>query len=211
VTGSSDRMREAGVPSTGRVVTVLSEVCAPHRGYSWSHHSRSRATLRGSKAWAALGKIGKLGSSAAKGIIEAGAPAFGCTVHPLRLQAPRAAYAHKSPGQGDCTARESDVSSGPAPELGELREELDTERTRREMAESTLREGMAEEQRRREKAERERDELREELYALREAPEASEAAEEQQGRGRTDSDRVESPEAVHRSTGRSLWRKIFGG
>src|SRR5215212_8061203 len=42
--------------------------------------------------------------SAARGIIEAGAPAFGCTVHPLRLQAPRAAYAHKSPGQGDCTA-----------------------------------------------------------------------------------------------------------
>ncbi len=42
--------------------------------------------------------------SAAEGIIEAGAPAFGCTVHPLRLQAPRAAYAHKSPGQGDCTA-----------------------------------------------------------------------------------------------------------
>jgi hypothetical protein len=41
---------------------------------------------------------------AAKGIIEAGAPAFGCTVHPLRLQAPRAAYAHKSPGQGNCTA-----------------------------------------------------------------------------------------------------------
>jgi hypothetical protein len=25
-------------------------------------------------------------------------------VHPLRLQAPRAAYAHKSPGQGDYTA-----------------------------------------------------------------------------------------------------------
>src|SRR5829696_2574939 len=37
-------------------------------------------------------------------IIQAGAPAFGCTVHPLRLQAPRAAYAHKSPGQGHCTA-----------------------------------------------------------------------------------------------------------
>ena len=32
-------------------------------------------------------------------IIKAGAPAFGCTVHLLRLQAPRAAYAHKSPGQ----------------------------------------------------------------------------------------------------------------
>ena len=113
--------------------------------------------------------------------------------------------------EGSSEARESDVSPGPTPELGELREELDTERTRREMAESTLREGMAEEQRRREKAERERDELREELYALREAPEASEAAEEQQGRGRTYSDRVESPEAVHRSTGRSLWRRIFGG
>jgi len=31
-------------------------------------------------------------------IIKAGAPAFECTVHLLRLQAPRAAYAHKSPG-----------------------------------------------------------------------------------------------------------------
>ena len=47
---------------------------------------------------------GGVPESAARGIIEAGAPAFGCTVHPLRLQAPRAAYAHKSPGQGDCTA-----------------------------------------------------------------------------------------------------------
>jgi hypothetical protein len=37
--------------------------------------------------------------NAASGSIKAGAPAFGCTVHPLRLQAPRAAYAHKSPGQ----------------------------------------------------------------------------------------------------------------
>src|SRR5215216_371414 len=42
--------------------------------------------------------------STARDSIKAGAPAFGCTVHPLRLQAPRAAYAHKSPGQGDCTA-----------------------------------------------------------------------------------------------------------
>jgi hypothetical protein len=54
--------------------------------------------------------------------------------------------------------------------LGELREELDTERTRREMAESTLREGMAEEQRRREKAERERDELRVDLCTPSERP-----------------------------------------
>src|SRR5215211_9077807 len=43
-------------------------------------------------------------TSGRRGIIGAGAPAFGCAVHPLRLQAPRAAYAHKSPGQGDCTA-----------------------------------------------------------------------------------------------------------
>ena len=57
-------------------------------------------------------------------------------------------------------ARESPESPGSAGELGELREELDAERTRREMAESTLREGMAEEQRRREEAERERDDLR---------------------------------------------------
>src|SRR5215217_4745892 len=65
-------------------------------------------------------------------------------------------------------ARESDVSPGPVGELGEVWEELGTERARREMAESTLREGMAEEQRRREEAERERDDLRRELFALRE-------------------------------------------
>jgi hypothetical protein len=29
---------------------MLSEVCPTHRGYSWSHHSRSRATWRGRKA-----------------------------------------------------------------------------------------------------------------------------------------------------------------
>jgi hypothetical protein len=56
--------------------------------------------LKGAKLRAAPDRS----KGAARGIIEAGAPAFGCTVHPLRLQAPRAAYAHKSPGQGDCTA-----------------------------------------------------------------------------------------------------------
>jgi excisionase family DNA binding protein len=96
-------------------------------------------------------------------------------------------------------------------ELGDLREELGAERARREMAESTLREGMAEEQRRREEAERERDELRQELYGLREPRVSPEPGEEQQGRGGPHSDRVESPEAVHRSMGRSLWRRIFGG
>jgi hypothetical protein len=79
--------------------------------------------------------------------------------------------------------RESDVSPEPTGELGELREELDTERTRRQRAESTLREGMDEEQRRREKAERERDELREELYARREPRQSPQTSEEQQVRG----------------------------
>jgi len=81
--------------------------------------------------------------------------------------------------EGSSEARESDVSRGPTPELGELREELDTERTRRVMAESTLREGMAEEQRRREVAERERDTLRRELHAFREPRGAAETGEEE--------------------------------
>jgi hypothetical protein len=63
--------------------------------------------------------------------------------------------------------------------LGELREELDTERTRREMAESTLRKGMDKERRRREGAEREHDDLRRELYALREPRESPETVEEE--------------------------------
>ena len=109
--------------------------------------------------------------------------------------------------EGSSEARESDVSPGPTPELGELREELDTERTRREMAESTLREGMAEEQRRREKAERERDELREELYALREPRQSPQTAEEQQGRGQSHSDAPGAQEGVQRPW-RSLWRRI---
>ena len=103
-------------------------------------------------------------------------------------------------------ARESDVRPGPTDELGEVREELGTERTRREMAESTLHEGMDEERRRREEAERERDYLRRELYALREAREAAETVEEQQGRGQPHSDRVESQESVQRP----WWRRVFG-
>src|SRR5215208_2150344 len=104
-------------------------------------------------------------------------------------------------------ARESDVSPAPTGKLGELREELDAERTRREMAESTLREGMAEEQRRREKAERERDDLRRELFAPGEAPEASETAEEQQGRGQPRPDAPGAQEGVQRP----WWRRVFGG
>jgi hypothetical protein len=103
-------------------------------------------------------------------------------------------------------ARESDVSSGPTDELGEVREELSAEQARREMAESTMHEGMTEEQRRREEAERERDELRRELYALREPRQSSETDEEQQGRGQP---RSEAPGAQS-GTHRPWWRRVFG-
>jgi excisionase family DNA binding protein len=112
-----------------------------------------------------------------------------------------------APQQEPSEARESPESSGPTSELGELREELDTEQARREMAESTLHEGMAEEQRRREEAERERDELREELYALRETPEASEAGEEEPERAEPRPATGGAQEGVRRP----WWRRVFGG
>jgi hypothetical protein len=76
-----------------------------------------------------------------------------------------------------------------------------------EKAESTLREELAEEQRRREEAERERDDLRRELYALREPRESPETGEEQQGRGEPHPDAPGAPEAVQRP----WWRRLFGG
>jgi hypothetical protein len=88
-----------------------------------------------------------------------------------------------------------------------LEEQLAEERSRREMTESTLREGMAEEQRRREQAERERDDLRRELYALREPRESPEEGEEQQGRGQPYSEAPDAQESVQRP----WWRRIFGG
>jgi hypothetical protein len=90
--------------------------------------------------------------------------------------------------------------------LGELREDLGTERTLRERAESTLHEGMAEEQRRREDAERERDDLRRELFALREPRESPETVEEEPERAEHHPDRVESQESVQRP----WWRRVFG-
>jgi hypothetical protein len=104
-------------------------------------------------------------------------------------------------------ARESPESSNAAGELGELREELDTERTRREMAESTLREGMAEEQRRREEAERERDDLRRELYTLRESQGSPQRVEEEQEMAEPHSATREAQEGVQRP----WWRRVFGG
>jgi type IV secretory pathway VirB10-like protein len=100
----------------------------------------------------------------------------------------------------------------------EAREELDTERARREMAEATMHEGMDEERRRREEAERERDELRRELYARRETPEAAETAEEQQGRDQphpaTGGTPVSSEDLGARGSGTargSWWRRLLGG
>jgi excisionase family DNA binding protein len=103
-------------------------------------------------------------------------------------------------------ARESAESSGPAGALGEVLEELSAEVARREMAESTLREGMDEESRRREEAERERDDLRRELFARREPRESPGAGEEQQGRGQP---RSEAPGAQG-STHHPWWRRVFG-
>jgi chromosome segregation ATPase len=92
-------------------------------------------------------------------------------------------------------------------ELGDLREELGAERARREMAETTLREGMAEERRRREEAERERDALRRELFAFRQQRESAEMGEEQQGRGQAQSDAPGPQEPAQRP----WWRRMFGG
>jgi hypothetical protein len=92
-------------------------------------------------------------------------------------------------------------------ELGEIREELGAERARREMAETTLREGMAEEQRRREEAERERDYLRRELYALREAGESPQTVEEEPERAEPRPDAPGDQEGVQRP----WWRRILGG
>jgi excisionase family DNA binding protein len=91
-------------------------------------------------------------------------------------------------------------------ELGEIREELGAERVRREMAESTLREGMAEEQRRREEAERERDDLRRELFALREVRESPQTVEEEPERAEPQSSTEGRQEGVHRP----WWRRVLG-
>jgi hypothetical protein len=104
-------------------------------------------------------------------------------------------------------ARESPDSSGPTSGSGEVWEELDTERARREMAESTLREGMAEEQRRREEAERERDDLRRELYALREVRESPQTVEEEPERAEPRPATGGAQEGVQRP----WWQRWFGG
>jgi hypothetical protein len=59
-------MREADAPSTAEV-TMLSRVCPPHRGKSWSHHSSPRATQRGRKAKAAPGTMGRASAAGEEG------------------------------------------------------------------------------------------------------------------------------------------------
>jgi hypothetical protein len=113
----------------------------------------------------------------------------------------------EAPGSSS-ESRESDVRPGPTGELGEVREELGAEQARREMAESTLREGMDEERRRREEAERERDDdLRRELYARREPRESPQTGDEQQGRGQPHAATGGDQEGVRRP----WWRRVFGG
>jgi hypothetical protein len=102
-------------------------------------------------------------------------------------------------------ARESPERAGPTGELGELREELGAERTRRERAESTLREGMAEEQRRREEAEQERDDLRRELLARREPRESPQTVEKEPDRAEPHPDAPGAQEG----TQRPWWRRVF--
>ena len=103
-------------------------------------------------------------------------------------------------------ARESPESSGPTSERREVWEELDTERARREMAESTLHEGMAEEQRRREEAERERDDLRRELYARREPRESPETPS-----GASPNTQASPEPETPTEAARPWWRRVFGG
>jgi hypothetical protein len=94
-----------------------------------------------------------------------------------------------------------------APEGAENQDELGAERIRRETAETTLHEGMAEQRRRREEAERERDELRRQLYGIRERRESAQKAEEQQGRGQPHPDAPGAQEGAQR---RPWWRRVFG-
>ena len=91
----------------------------------------------------------------------------------------------------------------------EVQDELSAERTRREMAETTLHEGMTEERRRREEAERERDDLRRELYARREPRESpAETVDERQGRGQQPWSDAGGAQAGAR---RPWWRRMFHG
>jgi hypothetical protein len=104
------------------------------------------------------------------------------------------------------TVEEATQPAEPQSAAEEAREELGAERSRREMAETTLREGMSEERRRREEAERERDELRQALVGRGRRTEAHEEGEEQQGRGQPRPATGGAQEGARRP----WWRRVFG-
>jgi hypothetical protein len=101
-------------------------------------------------------------------------------------------------------------ASEDAETVEEAPDELGAERARREMAESTLREGMAEERRRREEAERERDELRRELHAHGRQQEAAETVEEAPDRAEPRSATGEPQGGEQAPRPRPWWRRWFG-
>jgi excisionase family DNA binding protein len=104
------------------------------------------------------------------------------------------------------TVEEEPEETEPWSATVEAQEDLGAERTRREMAETTLHEGMSEERRRREEAERERDELRQELVGRGRQQEAHETTEEQQGRGQPQS----ATGGTQQGARRPWWRRVLG-
>jgi hypothetical protein len=119
----------------------------------------------------------------------------------------RAIEAPQEPPEDAETVEEATDEVEPHLATQEARDELGDERARREMAESTLQEGMTEERRRREEAERERDDLRRELYALREPRGSSETVEEASYSAEPRSATGGAREGARRP----WWRRIFGG
>ena len=116
--------------------------------------------------------------------------------------------APQEPPEDAETVEEAPEGAEPHSAAEEARDELGAERVRREVAETTLREGMSEERRRREEAERERDGLRRELFALRGREEAHEAAEGQQVSGQPQS---ATGGGAQPGAQRPWWRRMFRG
>src|SRR5215212_8335511 len=100
VRGNSDRMREAGGAGTKELSNTVQGVVPTPPGIVMVAPPEAPRNAEGAQRRPRC-RTTEVGNNATNNtsIIKAGAPAFGCTVHLLRLQAPRAAYAHKSPGQ----------------------------------------------------------------------------------------------------------------
>jgi excisionase family DNA binding protein len=129
-------------------------------------------------------------------------------VHTLDAQRPTAG---EELGQM-ITIRLEEIVRNYMEQLGDIREELGAERARRQMAESTLREGMAEARRRRVEAEQERDKLRWELAAIRAGRDLPEGAEATPVKAEPRPEFPGSQTAAQppqRTTLRDLTRRIF--